>query len=195
MKIVFSQVKTLLMFFFLLTIGSLICGCSEVKYPVEPAPIHAIRFTDNDVFNYDCPEEIIVSSQEQVVTLRIKSISIKPDSYIMDRPDNLTFKATAVPQELSDEFYNVREVTENGEALIEVSLKPNDTDQIRAVAIDIYCELPKIDNSLYGLVTIVQQPIEEEHFSLKIKYKGSYYYTDAYIDKNGEHVYEDSDFI
>lgn len=188
--------ESIFLAFFICFLSIMLNGCSEEKYPVMPMPIHAIRFTDNVDFKYLSPEEIQVDSQEQEISLRIKSISIRPDSYITDRPDQLMFKATNLSESISDDFYKVREVKENGESVIKVSLKTNDTNRLRSISISIYCNLPKIENDLYGLVTIIQDPIKEDKqpLSLKIKYKGSYYISDVFIDDNGEYVYLDNEF-
>ncbi|MBD5355740.1 MAG: hypothetical protein HDR88_01885 [Bacteroides sp.] len=78
---------------------------------------------------------------------------------------------------------------------LKISIKKNDSDMARGVYLEFYNYEDRRFNPNYGYIIIYQKPMPDmEPFTMKIRYKGIQYTTEAHLNINEEIEYSDSEF-
>jgi hypothetical protein len=177
--------------------------------------LHALRFTDS--FKKDMPEVISVNSDAQTIELHLKGVenfditkpiklacgsSICSGVSVWDEEKNDWVDADSDSQSQVDSFYHIEEVERNEETFITASFNDNNTDKERKILLHIASYDPEISRQfiLVGYVEIIQLPASSEadttleSFSLRARYKGKVYSTEASIDDDGDYVYENPEY-
>lgn len=161
------------------------CSNNDDLGPYFDYSIFGLSFTDNP------GDSIFVSGDEQTIDLPIRSVLI-PDVAI---PDNIYAKiqvwdsvknqwdiAGWTPDTPFEDRMNVPEIYQlsttatDGKPAIKLTLHPNTTDKARKFLItgSSTIEYNGKRPTVYGSVTVIQEPLKSESFSLKAKYKGKH---------------------
>lgn len=177
-------------------------SCSHDDERYHYSAIHCLRFTDNEDFVYLQPEQIIVDSSSQTITLTLKGVVFidpipTPTKYriTVDKWDDDKERWETSPNEYAD-FYNVYIKNDNDETVVYIELKENLCEFDRKIRLDIDPGLVIGNYFPYGLVDITQLPSKKESdvFCMKAKYKGRLYSTEAEIDPNGDLSFLDPEY-
>lgn len=151
------------------------------------------------------PEEIHCNADAQTITLRAVSMYLPEYPY----PTELKFKMWEWNEERGDfyeglpnstnqpdDFYHASEEMENGEPVVKISLKRNDTGKTRKVMVWVFSNRMYGTLTIFGYVIIYQEPEsgEAQPFSLKAKFKDKIYTTEAEIDAEGNYIFHNPEY-
>ncbi|MDE6695282.1 MAG: hypothetical protein K2K25_00220 [Muribaculaceae bacterium] len=170
-----------------------------------------LRFTDaevdiDDMYKRGNPEEILCSADSQTITLKIISITdpevpypsrlhLEFTEWDNEKSDWISFH---LPSEVNqpDDFYHMWTEMEDGRPVIKVSLTMNDTGEERKIRVMAQSDKIYYHFLIYGEFIIYQSPKiqESQTFSLRAKYKGKVYTTEAQIDNNGKYTFFDPEY-
>jgi len=194
--------KTAIICAIVIMIGT-ISGCSKEEKYIEPIMLikYALCFTENPDIENEM-ETVYAGPQEQTMTLRI--ISLLDESlpmperlglYIHEWNDESnSYNEDPLGTNTPEDFYHISTVKEDGVPVIKVELSANNTSADRRVKIEVNAYDHRI--LLTGCIEIIQSANDQanQSFTLKAKYKGKIYTTEAEIDNNGDFVIFDEEY-
>lgn len=199
----------------LLFVALILSGCEDNVLGGEfPTWTKVLSFTDTKDLNpndLSTPEFVYADSSEQTITLHCSTFYSdmpKYNEFYFEFP-KLDYKdgkynwvyyssdmLSADDKDSEGDYYKIWNDTEDGESVVKIRLKANNSNKERKFYVHIYAGVKYNDAYVFGIVSVVQAPgnAPEESFKLKAKYKGKVYSTDARIDSEGNLVYLDNDY-